>query len=357
MKVIHVNLARTWRGGERQVFLLMEGLQKEKIEQVLICRKGSALEKEVAQKGYRFYSLSNKPFSILHQARIFRKFEKEGFDIIHCHESKGHTLGIIGKVFWKTNQKLILHRRVIFPIKRKITTDFKYSEKHISKIICISKAVEKSVKNSIGFKRTVVVPSMISLNPPLEKSGEFKKEWKINEKLVIGYIAALTEEKDHYTFLNTAKFILNSQFFDVHFVIIGEGYLKENLIDYTNQIGIGNKVTFTGFIKDIPGIIQEIDALLFTSIAEGLGTTILDFFAAKRPVVATKSGGAEELVTDGITGFLCNAGDIETLAEKVSFLLKNTKKTEEIVNNASKFVEAFSIASVTSKTIEVYRSV
>lgn len=357
MKVIHVNLARTWRGGERQVALLMDGLQEEKTDQVIICRKGSALEKEASLKNFRFYSLPNRPFSLLFQTRIFKNLEKEGFNIIHCHESKAHTFGIIGKFFWKTKQRLIIHRRVIFPIKNKPTTAFKYSEKSISKIICISKAVETSVKNSIGFKNTVVVPSMISLDPPLRNGGNFRKKWNINSKFIIGYVAALTKEKDHKTFLNTAKHLLDSYNPDVHFVIVGEGPLVSELTNYASMIGIAEKVTFTGFIKEIRNIIPDIDVLLFTSVAEGLGTTILDFFVAKRPVVATKSGGAEELITNGITGFICPPGDFHSLAERVNFLLNNPKKTKRIVEEAYDFATYFSITQITLKTIEVYKNV
>lgn len=357
MKIIHINLAKTWRGGERQVFLLMHGLQEEHVEQILICRKGSALEKEATKMGLTVYALPKKPFLNIFQARILKKFETRGFDIVHCHESAAHTLGILGKLFWKTNQKLIVHRRVIFPIKKKPTTAIKYSEKHIARIICISKAVEESVKKSINFKKTVVVPSMIDIESRPTRGNGFRQQWDITSKFLIGYIAALTAEKDHITFLNTAKQILNSSDLDVHFVVVGEGHLKADLVQHAEKLDIAEKVTFTGFVQDVQELIPEIDLLLFTSVAEGLGTTILDFFVAKKPVVATKSGGAEELISNGETGYLCNAGDTRTLAEKVVFLLKNPVKTEEVVQKAYKFSSNFSISSVTSKTIAVYKSV
>jgi len=357
VKIVHINLAKTWRGGERQVFLLMRGLQEEKIDQVLICRKGSALENEANKAGLTTHAFPKRPFSSLFQASILKKLEAKGFDIVHCHESEAQTLGILGKVLWKTNQKLIVHRRVIFPIKNKPTTAFKYSEKNILRMICISKAVEESVKNSIGFKNTVVVPSMIELKHSSKPENDFRRKWNIKSEYLIGYIAALTAEKDHITFLKTAEKIINSSDLDVHFVIVGEGQLKEKLLKYAEELGISDKVTFTGFVPNAQEIIPEIDVLLFTSIAEGLGTTILDFFVAKKPVVATKSGGAEELVLNGETGYLCNARDYHTLAEKVIFLLKNRTKTEEIVDKALKFAGNFSISSVTSKTIEVYKSV
>ncbi|MDT0688472.1 glycosyltransferase [Salegentibacter sp. F188] len=357
MKIIHVNLAKTWRGGERQVALLMQGLHEQGIQQVLVCRKGSALEEEAKKNNITCYSFNTLPFLPLFQSRVFRKLEKKGYKIIHCHESRAHTFGILGKIFWSKDQKLILHRRVIFPILKKPTTGIKYSEKYIDKIICISRAVETTVKESIGFQNTIVIPSMINLDSEEIQKYELREKWKIKTRFVIGYIAALTEEKDHITFLRTAKQLLEQHRKDIHFVIIGEGPLKEDLIQFARKSGILKYVTFTGFVKNISGAIQEIDLLLFTSVAEGLGSTILDFFVAGKPVVATKNGGSEELITNGRTGYLCDVGDFETLAERVNFLLENPKKKEEIIKEARSFSRQFGISSVTSKIVEVYKEV
>lgn len=357
LKIIHINFAKTWRGGERQVFLLMRGLREQQVEQVILCRKGSALEKASAKEGFPYHSLSKLPFLNIFQARILKKLQAKGFNIVHCHESQAHTFGVIGKIFWKTSQKLIIHRRVIFPIKNKPTTAIKYSEKHIDKMICISGAVKESVKESIGFKNTVIIPSMVEIKNQPERGNGFRQKWNIKSRFLVGYIAALTAEKDHITFLNTAQQILGSTNLDIHFAVIGEGRLKAQLVEYAQKLGISQNVTFTGFVKDVQGVIWEIDVLLFTSIAEGLGTTILDFFVAKKPVVATKSGGAEELIFNGETGYICEPGDSPALAEKVKFLLKHPEKTEEIIEKAYSFAGNFSISSVTSKTIAVYKSI
>jgi glycosyltransferase involved in cell wall biosynthesis len=356
MKVIHINLASTWRGGERQVALLFKGLNQLGVDQLLVCLKNSALEELAKKEAWNYLAISKNPIHLFTQAKILKNLEKQGYQIIHCHESRAHTLGILTRLLWKSRQRLIIHRRVIFPIKNKISTPIKYSEKHISKIICISKAVEKSVKQSIGFKNTVFIPSMISFDKPQTYLSVLRRDFSITARFIIGYIAALTKEKDHITFLETAKKILESET-NIHFVIIGDGPLKDNLLAYSKSLGISKHITFTGFIKDIPSAIQEIDLLLFTSVFEGLGSTVLDFFVAKKPVVATRSGGVEELIIDGETGYLCAVGDSEALKEKVMFLLGNPDKTQQIVNKAFKFALNFSVPTISSKTLEIYKNV
>ncbi|WP_037320147.1 glycosyltransferase [Salegentibacter sp. Hel_I_6] len=357
MKIIHINLAKTWRGGERQVALLFKGLQNQGIDQLLICSKNSALANYAQEQDWNFLAIPRSPFFLLAQARTITRLSKKGYNIIHCHESKAHTLGILAKTIWNSNQKLIVHRRVIFPIKKKITTAVKYSEKHLEKIICISRAVEESVKKSIAFNKIVVVPSLIEINSKTLTTSVLREPFRIKSEFIVGYIAALTKEKDHYTFLDTAKEILETKELNVHFVIIGEGELKNELKAYSEKLGITKNLSFTGFIKDIQAAINEVDLLLFTSTSEGLGTTILDFFVAKKPVVATRSGGAEELIINGETGYLCDCGNSKDLKEKVLLILKNPEKKQEIVNKAYKFVQNFNIEKGSLKTLEVYKSV
>lgn len=355
MKIIHVNFSKTWRGGERQVFLLMQGLRQQKIEQVLICRQHSAIEAKCKADGLNFYSFPNNIFTPLKASRFIKKLECKGFSIIHCHESKGHTAGILAKTLWRSSQKLIIHRRVIFPIRKKFTTGLKFSKDHISCIICISKAVEKVVHQNLNFEKTVVIPSMVPITE-YSSTGILRKEFGIQSKFIIGYIAALTHEKDHITFLKTARKLIDSENHDLHFVIVGEGKLKEELIITTAKLQLQNHVTFTGFIKNVEQILPEIDILLFTSVSEGLGTTILDFFVAKRPVVCVKNGGSEEIIKDGQTGFICEKGDINCLSSKVETLLSDPGLAFRITENAYEFVRKhFNTEYITRETIKVYK--
>jgi L-malate glycosyltransferase len=355
MKVIHINLSKTWRGGERQVILLMQGLVEKKLGQILICKKNSALETKCNELDLPFFSINRSiSFSTI---SYMKHLEKKGFNIIHCHESKGHTLGILYKKLTRSSVKIVLHRRVIFPIKKKITTGSKYSEQNISKIICISEAVEKVVKNSLKVKNTLVIPSMVPIREPAPSNGILREIFNIKEEKIIGYIAALTYEKDHFTFMDTAKELIDSGINNVHFVIIGEGKMKEELLEYSQKLKLQEHITFTGFLENVENVIPEIDILLFTSLAEGLGSTILDFFVGKKPVVCVQNGGSEEIVFDGKTGYICKKKDVKCLSSKVKLLLQEEEKAGELTENAFAFVkENFNIQTVTEQTVEVYNS-
>ena len=355
MKVIHVNLQKDWRGGEQQLAYLLQSLRLKKVEQILICRENSSLEEFAKKENIEYKSINNKLFNKLgNLIMLYNLIKSRGIDIIHCHESKGHSLALFTKIFFNYNSKIILHRRVIFPIKGFLSKKIKYSSKFINEIICVSKAVEKSVKNSTGYKNTIVIPDMIDTNFIYENKKFLNANYRISDKILIGYIAALTFEKDHFTFLNTAKLLLKKNH-NLHFVIIGDGDNRQKLTQYALDLQISENVTFTGFIENAKKIIPEIDILLFTSTEEGLGSTILDFFLAKKPVVCVKNGGSEDIVFNHKTGFICEKGDSDALANNVDFILKNPIITKEIVENAYNFVnEKFSIEVVTNQTLNCY---
>lgn len=350
MRIIHINTQKKWRGGERQLAWLYEEIEKNGIEQLLICKKKSELEVFSIQNNIHFKSFSIEIYTLFYVAFKLKKLIKKEDTIVHCHDSKSHTIALILKLFYRSKVKVVVQRKVNFTIKGLFSKKIKYSEKYINAIFCVSKSVESTILKSTGFRNTIVIYDMI-------KPFEIPTLNYSKSRFQIGYIAALTSEKDHFTFLNTAKNILKI-YPNIQFVIAGEGKLKTELMDYTAELGITNRVDFVGFIKDIPSLIAQIDILLFTSTSEGLGSTILDFFIAKKPVVTVKNGGSEELVFHNQTGFICEPKDDMNLSKYCVELIENPKLRDNITENAYEFViENFSVNIITEKILDAYTKI
>ncbi|MCC5943291.1 MAG: glycosyltransferase family 4 protein [Bernardetiaceae bacterium] len=354
-------MAKTWRGGERQTILLLEALIKNQIiTQILICRKNSALEKYCKQHNLPHKSF-DKNIKSYWQIPSFisnlQKKQKSKF-IVHAHESAGHTYATLSKLIFNSNIFIVVHRRVLFSIKKKFTNRFKYSEKYIERIICISKAVEQVLQDSTGYKATVVVPSMIKMSDEQNQNHiDLREIYCIKSDTIIAYIAALEPEKDHFTFLETAKKIIKQQP-SVHFLIVGTGSLESKLKEYTAKLEIQNQVTFTGFISQAERIIPQTDILLFTSMSEGLGSTILDYFAHRKAVVSTRNGGAESVITHGENGFLSEVGDSTNLAKHVLYLLNDATSYQKISEQAYTDVKnKYTQKTISEKIVRVYNQV
>lgn len=353
--VIHINLARSWRGGERQVALLMDNFKGKGLNQVLICTRNSALESHCRENNLPFKSFSNLGLFLYVPFLIAVWHLRKKYAIVHCHESRAHTVAFLARFILRSSIKTVIHRRVIFPIKQKPITLMKYSSRYADEIICISKAVEQVVKKAVPDSQTTVIPSSVPF--PIEKRDGFNFREKYNipsDNKIVAYVAALSFEKDHFTFLDTAKLVLDKMD-RVHFVIIGNGSLYNDLLAYSSRLGISHNVTLTGFLNNVNQIIDQLDILLFTSKSEGLGSTILDFFVHKRPVVSAKNGVAEELIVNGETGYLCDIGDAACFASKVLRLLKNENEAERITQKAYLYAkENFTVEMMAQRIFDHY---
>lgn len=106
-----------------------------------------------------------------------------------------------------------------------------------------------------------------------------------------------------------------------HFVVAGEGPLETELKDQADGLGIAENVSFVGRSMKVPELLSASFAGVLTSNAEGFSNSIIEYMAAGKPVVATRVGGAAEVITEGETGFLVEANDCETMAERLLSLL------------------------------------
>jgi glycosyltransferase involved in cell wall biosynthesis len=357
MEIIHFNTQKDWRGGERQLAWLIDELNQKDIKQTLFCRKKSKLETHAINQDINYQSFNIKFYNLFLLSYILKKHTSKRDDIIiHCHDSKSHTIALLAKIFFMPTCKIIVDRKVMFPIKGWFSQQIKYSSKYINSIICISNAVRNNVFESTKHKNIAVIGDMIKPNNT-QKGTILSSKFGIKKEYIIGYIAAMTAEKDHITFLKAAKEI-NKTNPEIGFVLIGDGKLFDEIKAYTRELKLENNVYLLGFISTIPEIIQEIDLLLFTSISEGLGSTILDFFMAKKPVVTVKNGGSEELVFQNKTGLICNKKAYSDLANNCLKFYSDPEFTDLICENAFEFAsQNFTPSSITSKIISEYSKV
>lgn len=357
MTILHLNLQDGWRGGEQQLAYLLVNHQQRGINSILVCKPDSDLHHFALANNIPCFPVKNNginKFSAI--LNVKKLIKRKNIELIHCHESKGLNIAIAIKALFRVKKPLILHRRVVFPIKGWFSRNIKYSDKYIDQTICISTAVQRVFNQTTKNNKTLVIPSMTDISFDYTNTFILKDEYQINtSKVIIGYIAALTYEKDHETFLKTAKKIL-TQREDILFLIIGKGPLEASLKQLSKKLNIENNVKFLGFVPNAKKLIPEIDILLFTSRFEGFGSTILDFFIAKKPVIAVKNGGSEDAITNESTGYLCEAGDVEKLTEYTLEVLNNPKKTNILVNNAYNYtVKNCSINAVSQLILDTYK--
>lgn len=361
MTIIHVSTPDTWRGGEQQVAYLATELARLEIPQVVVCPKGSPLEKFCLDKRITVSAFHRRsPFNPRLAYRLTRLCRKHPGAIIHTHDSHAHTTAILSAALFWNKTPLIVHRRVDFPVGKSIFSLFKYNHPAVKRILCVSDKIrEITGKDICDKKKMVTIHSGIDLSrfAKAQSHGILRKQFNLTEKNpLIGNVSAIAPHKDYYTFVDTAELLLHANP-DFRFFIIGDGSEKENIQNYIHKKRLEDKIFLTGFLSNILDVLPELDIFLMTSQTEGLGTTLLDAFACRIPVIATAAGGIPEIVRDGITGLLAPVKSPEKLKEAVLKILNDPQLKYSLTENAFNLLQDFSTVSVAEKTLRVYQEI
>lgn len=357
--ILHISTAHIWRGAERQIVNLYKGLS-DLCDQTIVCPEESPLflyckEKNINVISYKM-SGSIQP---LVASKMAGFIIRNSFDLIHIHDSHGINLYLLSRIFG-VKCEAIITRRVDFEIGKSVFSLWKYNHNSIRKIICISEEIKNIVNSKIKDKnKTTIVYSGIDLEK-IEQTKDIdilRKEYNISkDKKIIGTAAALVPHKDILSFIATAKKYLQKDK-DAIFFIIGEGEEKDRLYKKIEEDGLQNDIIMTGFKKNILECIKNFDLFLFTSTIEGLSTTLMDVMAIGIPLVATKAGGAKEILIHNKNALVAEPRDTNTLALHLLSLINDDIKKEELTSYGKEFVVNFDYKIMAQKNFSIYKEI
>jgi len=171
---------------------------------------------------------------------------------------------------------------------------------------------------------------------------------------IVGTVARFTEQKGLKYFVQAIK-LIKEQIPNCKFIIVGDGELKNSLINSVKNIGVSQDVIFTGYRVDAVSLMSIFDIFVLPSLWEGMPYTILEAMALKKPVVATNVFGNSEIILNGITGNLVPPRDSLAISEAVIRLLKDKEKAKEMGENGFRRVKKnFSAKKMTEKIEQTY---
>ncbi len=157
------------------------------------------------------------------------------------------------------------------------------------------------------------------------------------DSIVIAFIGRLSEEKGPDTFIKIAQRLARYKNFS--FVLAGPGLLHEKLKEEIERQGLSGRVAMPGMV-DAETYLRATDILAVPSRLDGRPNIVLEAFAMGVPVVASRVGGLPGIITDGITGFLCDPHDIDSFAERIEMLACNESLRTQVGAAARKHAES-----------------
>ncbi len=191
--------------------------------------------------------------------------------------------------------------------------------------------------------KIIHIPNGIDINlfnPDSDKKYKLRKEFKIEEKDFLWLaIGRFSREKDYPTMLKAFSYLYEENG-NTKLFIIGEGQLKEKMIQLSWNLKIDKAVIFAGSFDNIPEIINIADGYLMSSEWEAMPLTLMEASANEIPIVATDVGDNSKIVINGITGFLVPPKNPEALADSMKKLMSMNYEERNIMGKkARKHIE------------------
>lgn len=357
---LHIDTARSWRGGQNQVLVTVLGLRALGHRTMLVAHPDGVL-RERAKEGLDLLPLAPRGELDLGAAwRLSRAIRRLNPDIVHAHDSHGVAMAATALSMSTALAKppLIAARRVDFHLRGNALSRWKYRQ--VDCFICVSEAIRAMiVADGVPPPRTVTVNEGIDLAhvDAAPVAGLREELWLPHGAPIVGNVAALVPHKGQKHLIDAAALVVR-RVPDARFVIAGEGELKESLERQIRDLGLQKHVLLLGFRPDILSLHKAFDIFVLSSVTEGLGTSLLDAMACGKPIVATTAGGIPEVVEEGVTGLLVPPRDPQGLADALLTLLEDAALRSSLgAAGRRSVIERFSAERMVQDTLRVYQRV
>jgi glycosyltransferase involved in cell wall biosynthesis len=355
---LHIDTARTWRGGQNQVLLTVLGFRAMGHRAVLVAHGEGELHRR-AREGPDLIALAPRNEVDLSAAwklsRLIRQWQPE---IVHAHDPHAVAMAGLALSFSapEPRPRLVASRRVDFHLQKHSFSRWKYRQ--VDLFVAASGAIrDVLVQDGIPARQIVVVHDGIDVAkidrlPALDIRAEF---WLPHGAPVIANVGALVPHKGQKYLIDAMTRVLR-EVPDAHLIIFGEGELRSALERQIKDVHLEKHVLLAGFRPDVLQLVKTADFFVMSSVTEGLGSTVLDAMAMKLAVVGTRAGGIPEAVIDGATGLLvppAHAGDLATAMARV--LKDHALRTRMGEAGLAHVTEYFGVGRMLQGTLNAYR--
>ncbi len=347
-RILHVDSGRSWRGGQRQVFLLATGLRDLGYRTLIVAPTGSPLIRRADRAGIPTYRLTLRGEWDIRSARELRAVAREwNAGIVHAHDGRSHSIARLA-LLGKRKTRLVVSRRIASPPKQ---IRFRY-RRGVNAFIAVSNAV-KAAMVAAGIPASVIeviYPGIWA--PVVERPRNLRRErgWP-QSSVVCGIVTSSMTQKNGLELIAGIARRLPSEIFRRTRLVLLGGKGKGG----TSVSGVEG--FDAGFVEEIHDAIAGLDLLWHPAHSEGLATSVIDAMALGVPPIAFAVGGLTEAIEDGKSGRLVPRGDVQAFARAAEELIRDGDLRAQLAGGARRRALQFDAKTMIERTAEVYRTV
>ena len=367
MKVIHLISGGDTGGAKTHVHSLLKGLNQH-IRADMVCFTDGPFAQEARELGIPTDIVSHRNlFRVLRELKA--RIRQEGYDIIHCHGSRGNMMGAM------------LSLSTGLPVVTTVHSDYRldYMGRPFSRLTygTINTIALRRIPYHIGVSDATVdmlirrgfdpqwvypIYNGLSFDPPspsLSRADYLRSlglDWP-SDAVIVGITARLNPVKDIGTLIRGFAGAVEKAP-QLRLLIAGDGPEEGPLKELARELGVADRVCFAGWVTDTDSLYNAMDINALTSLSETFPYSLTEGARYSLPTVATRVGGVPYLIDHGINGFLVGLGDHGALAHHLVQLAEDPALRQRLGRQLlEKASRDFSLERTIACQLEIYRTI
>lgn len=340
------------RGGTETLMLdVCRSLQKTDFSAIGIYRKGGVLKDEFLQSGVPFYYLPVSRFYVSYLLKLRQLIKNENIEVVHAQQPIDALFVLLACIGMTTKVVLTLHgfdfsankRLMKFLLHKTDTNIFvsEYQKKYYIKKYHLLHRKQKVIYNGIDFSK------LVRPNVPVE--SKLRTELKIADNtLLLGMVGNFNEVRDQLTVCRFLK-LLKSHHANFHFIFVGKRVESvperyDKCVQFCELNGLKEQVSFLGVRNDVPEILPQLDAFIYSTEHDTFGIAVIEAIASGIPVFVNNWDVMKEITENGKFATLYNTEDeTDLLAKIILFLQQKQQYRHKAEDNAATIREKYAI--------------
>ncbi len=351
-----VDLETEWRGGQSQALLLLKGLYERGHPAELVATHGSSISHRAKKEGICVHSISRSMLRLSAAFKIRSILADGRIELVHVNEPHGLTAAWLAGAHRQL--PLVSSRRIGFPLRRNWISRARF--RALNCFIANSKNVAQSLIDG-GFPSARIVVVNEGVEIPEQTSPEVRKHarkrWRIaDDEFLFGCASAFVPEKGQRHVVEALRSV-RERFPKARLLLAGGGPCLTETKELAARLGLRQAVLLPGFVSNMEEFYSALDAFVFPSEFEGLGTALQAAMAYGLPAISTTRGALCEVVEDGRTALTAepNASEFSGAMQR---LLCDATLREQLGKAARDEVRRrFSADQMVENTLNVYEEI
>jgi len=321
---------------------------------------------------FKFIPLQRSPFKPQNFKAISQLkdiIRQGGYDIIHCHTPMGAVAARVAAKRAKTKAPVIYtaHGFHFFKGAPKMNWMFFYPvEKmlaHRTNTLITINSEDYNLARNKNFKVKDDIIKINGVGVDLDKftaaTVETKKKLReeygyADDAFILIYPADLVTGKNQAMLFNVVRKLI-TKIPAIKLLLPGQPKMGEEYRNMVSEMGITDYVEFLGYRRDIPNLVTLSDISVSASRREGLPVNLIEALAIGKPIVATNVRGNNDIVADGVNGYIVGLDNVDQMAEKILKIYENPDVAKKMGEESVKLSKKYSINSVNKSLVKVYQ--